>query len=192
MGETMALTRGQRKALREFEQIATVIGMDHWNIEDYADEARIPMLDVMKNRVIRGEIVLKYALIDEFLSVIICTYYFRGRPSAKLWKRKRFRIFNHEIMDQLYVHQKMRIVHAIKGIPRDVRASIGRINDVRNDIAHSFFPENRKMHMPHKKRLYEGEDIFAPKGVEKFENDFALARKYLEKRAFGISRDEDA
>jgi hypothetical protein len=192
----MALTAGQRRAQRELGQIASSIGMDHWNIDEYEDEARIPMLKVMKNRLIRGEIVMKYALIDEFLTVIICNYYFRKKardqPFRALWKTKKFKIFNHEIMDQIFLLQKMRIVHTIEKIPKGVRESIERINAVRNDIAHSFFPENRKAHMPVKRRLYQGDDIFTLKGVEKFEADFAAARNYLARQAYGVSWDANA
>jgi len=192
----MALTAGQRRAQRELEQIAWSIGMDHWNIDEYEDDARIPMLKVMKNRLIRGEIVMKYALIDEFLTVIICNYYFRRKvrdqPFRALWKTKKFKIFNHEIMDQIFLLQKMRIVHAIEKIPKGIRESIERINAVRNDIAHSFFPENRKAYMSAKRRLYQGDDIFTLKGVEKFEADFTAARNYLARQAYGVSWDTDA
>jgi hypothetical protein len=43
--------------------------MDHWNILDYEEEARTPILEKMKQKLIRGEIIMKYTLIDEFLSV---------------------------------------------------------------------------------------------------------------------------
>lgn len=189
----MALTAKQRRLRREIEEIATAIEMDHWNIEQYDEDARTVMLELMRNQLVRGEIVMHYALIDEFLTVIVCHFFFRSpgrnRSFRELWRTKRFRIFNHQIMDETYMLAKMRIAHAIADIPGEVQTSIQRINAVRNDIAHSFFPENRKAHMPKKKRLYQGEDIFTKNGIEKFEQDFVVARNYLMQRAFGISWD---
>lgn len=187
----MTLTAVQRRLKREVEQIAAAIGMDYWNIENYDEGARITALNVMKNQLIRGEIVMKYALVDEFLTVIVCNYFFRRKARdqtfRRLWQTKKFAIFNHQIMDETYLLAKMRIVHAIAEIPADVRASIEHMNALRNDITHSFFPENRKAHMPKKRRLYQGEDIFSIEGVRRFKKDFVLARNYLERRAFGVS-----
>jgi hypothetical protein len=72
------LTPKQRQLQREIEEIAESIGMDHWNIEKYPADARTPKLGVMKMQLIRGEIITKYTLIDEFLTVIICNYYFKN------------------------------------------------------------------------------------------------------------------
>ena len=46
------------------------------------------------------------------------------------------------------------------------RDAVDRINAVRNDIAHSLFPQNRKGHMAKRKRLYQGDDIFTLAGHE--------------------------
>src|SRR5690348_11440935 len=164
--------------------------MDHWNIEDYEPNSRTPALQVIKNQLIRGEIITKYALIDEYLTVIICRYFFR-KPKQRqtfrqLWRTKRFKVFNHHMMDEIYLLPKIRIVHAIAEVPTEVRGNVERINALRNDIAHSFFPENRKAHMPNKKRLYRGLDIFTKAGVDKFLEDFRVVSNYLGRRAFGL------
>jgi hypothetical protein len=61
-----------------------------------------------------------------------------------------------------------------------------RINDVRNALAHSFFPENRRRYTPDKKVMYKGVHLFTKEGVQKFEDDFAIASNHLIKRAFGV------
>jgi hypothetical protein len=95
----------------------------------------------MKDKIVRGDVVVKYTVLDELLTDIICDYYFdRNEPHyARLWKTKRFRVFVHYLMDETYLLKKLTIVHAIRAVPKDVRAAIARINDVRNDLAHSSF-----------------------------------------------------
>jgi hypothetical protein len=180
------LTAKQRRLRREIEDIAAMLRMDHWNIEQFEPDERTTMLEVMKNSLIRGEIVLRYTLIDEYLTAIICYYFFRRSQSFReLWRTKKFRIFNHQIMDEMFLLPKMQVVHAIASLPGEVQDNITRINRLRNDVAHSFFPENRKAHMPAKKRLYRGIDIFTKAGVQKFLDDFYVVLDCLQLRAFG-------
>lgn len=181
-----ALTRKQRRLRTEIEEIASFIAMDHWNILDYSPESRTTYLEKMKVQLVRSEIITKYTLIDEFLAVIICHYYFKQPKSAptfsSLWRTKRFQIFNHHVLDESYLLNKMRLVRAIKEMPSDVRSAIERINAVRNAIAHSFFPENRKQYRSEKKVMYQGEEIYTIAGMKKFYADFELARDYLWRR----------
>lgn len=125
--------------------------MDHWNILDDEPDSRTTYLELMKNKLVRSEVILKYALIDGLLSVIICHYYFR-RPKRtftfkQLWRTKKFRVFNHYISDEIYLLGKLRIVHAVGKLPKEVREAVERINALRNALAHSFFPENRRQYM---------------------------------------------
>ncbi len=76
------LTPSQRRRLIEIEEIAGIISMDHWNIVDYPSDSRGTYLDIMKNRLIRGDLIIKYALIVEFLTVIICHFYFGRNPGV--------------------------------------------------------------------------------------------------------------
>jgi hypothetical protein len=186
----MALTPKQRKLRQDIEKIASMVSMDHWNIEDYDPDARTVYLEIAKNRIVRSEVIIKYSLLEEFLTDIICNFYFRppkkNKSYRELWKTKRFRLFVHYIMDELYLVKKLELVKAINAVPKDVRSALTRINDTRNAIAHSFFPENRRRHMSKRMLMHNGVNLFTPEGVEKFQQDFALAQAYLEKRAFGI------
>jgi hypothetical protein len=88
-------------------------------------------------------------------------------------------------MDEIFLLTKMKIVRAIGEIPGPVRACIERINAVRNETAHSMFPENRRAYMAEGQRLYREEDIFIKEGIEKFNEDFEIARAHLSPRASG-------
>jgi hypothetical protein len=175
----------------EIEKIASNVSMDHWNIEQYEPEGRTTFLELMKDKLVRGEVISRYTLIDEFLTAIICNYYFRRQPKnqsfRRLWKTKQFKIFVHYIMDETHLLKKLAIVHAIEEVPRDVSSAIARINDVRNALAHSFFPENRRRYESDKKVMYLGLHIFTLEGVAAFQDDFQLADNYLMKRAYGVS-----
>ena len=119
--------------------------MDVWNIEDYQGEERRYRLQAIKDRLVRSEVILKYALIDEFLTDVICVYYFRKpkrMPTFQyLWRTKHFRVFVHYIMDEMVLLKKLAAVEAITKVPRDVSNAIKPINDLRNAVAHSLFPE---------------------------------------------------
>src|SRR5215510_11812212 len=80
--------------------------MDHWNIEGYEgpSEYRTEVLKGMKDQLVRSEVVMGYTVLDEFLTNIICDYYFRrkkGQVSSyrNLWKTKPFKVFVHHLMD---------------------------------------------------------------------------------------------
>jgi hypothetical protein len=80
---------------------------------------RTTRLELAKNQLIRSEVILKYVLMDEFLSAIICWYYFgKRRGFPQLWKTKRFKLFNHFILERLYLLQKLDLVQNIHKIPK--------------------------------------------------------------------------
>jgi hypothetical protein len=187
--KAVGLPRRQRKLLAEVKELASRLNLDYREVEQRKPDDRIVFLEVLRDKMIRAEVVTKYTLIDEYLTDIICNYYFgrpRGRVYAKLWRRKDFAIFVHYIMDELYPQKKLSIVRAIRPVPKDVVGAISRINDARNALAHSLFPQNRRSYAATgKKVLYAGIHLFSKQGVIKFLDDFHLAVRYLEKRAFG-------
>lgn len=184
------LTRKQRRLLAEVEQLASGLNLDHWNVEQRKPDDRIVFLEVVRDKLIRAEVVTKYTLIDEYLTDIICNYYF-GRPDrgtfySKLWRRNDFTIFVHYLMDETYLLKKLSIVRAIRTGPKDVVSAVSRINDLRNDLAHGLFPQNRRRYAATgKKVFYDGIHLYSIEGVAKFQADFHLASRYFEKRAFG-------
>jgi len=161
--------------------------MDHWNIAHYPPEGRTSILELMKRQLVVSDIVTKYTLIDELLSVVICHYYFakphKGFSFQQLWRTKKFQIFAHHVLDDTYLLNKMKLVRAIAEIPAPIRNAIERINAARNALAHSFFPENRRQYAPHKKVIYRGVDLHTKQGIEQFAEDFGAVRDYLFERA---------
>lgn len=68
----------------------------------------------------------------------------------------------------MFLGKKLSVVDAIKSVPIDVSKAIRRVNDVRNDIAHTFFPENRRRYIADKHVTYRGSPLFSIEGLEKF------------------------
>jgi hypothetical protein len=143
------LTRAERRLRSEVEEIASLVEMDVWDIENYKPgKPRRYCLELMKDKFVRSEVIFRYTFIDECLTDIICDYYFH-RPNKKnsyrrLWKTKHFKIFVHFLMDETFLLKKLATVEAITNVPTDVSKAIKRINDVRNALAHSLFPQNRR------------------------------------------------
>jgi hypothetical protein len=185
----MALTRAQAKLRNSIEDIASLISMDHWNIDDYEEGARTPYLLKMQRQLVLSEVIMKYTLIDELLTVIICKFYFRKAQKpihfGNLWRTKGFRLFNHDVMDELYPLQKLRLVRDLKEVPKEVRETIERVNALRNALAHSFFPENRRQYMRQRRLTYRDLDIHTRDGLERFDRDVQVATDHLMQRAFG-------
>jgi hypothetical protein len=86
------------------------------------------------------------------------------------------------MLDEMYLLKKMQMAHAIRPLPKDVRATIEKANAIRNAMAHSFFPENRKEHMKVGKVLYAGKDIRTADGLRQFKDDCHDAYDYLASR----------
>jgi hypothetical protein len=101
------LTAKQHRLKAEIEEIAAFVQMDHWNILNYEEGGRTTYLEMMKHQLVRGDIVTKYTLIDEFLAVDICHYYFRrpekGFSFREQWKTQRFKVFNHYMLDETFL-----------------------------------------------------------------------------------------
>jgi hypothetical protein len=187
LGETMALTRLQRKLHKEAEQIAEMANVDFWNIDKTEKEYRTIALQIAIAHLVRTEVITRYTLLDEILSNYILRYYCkkpRKGPTWILWRQKKFRVFVHFMLDEMYLLKKMQLAHAIRPFPKDVRRTIERVNAIRNAMAHSFFPENRKEHHPVGKVLYDGKDIRTSDGLRQFKDDCHAAYDYIAKRVY--------
>lgn len=181
------LTKKQAALVTELNELMSRLGLDIDDIEDEADSrARSTYLEIAKDQVIRSAIVLKYVLMDEFLSGVMCWHYFGKRRSfQQLWKTKRFKSFNYFILEKLYLLQKLDFVKSIHEIPRWVSSDLAALNDLRNSIAHSFFPQNRR-----RKPEWKGQSVFKPTGFEVFLNDMGKLSDFFVAEFWGGSPED--
>jgi len=88
------------------------------------------------------------------------------------------------LMDETSFLKKRAMVEVIQDMPKNVFNAIGRISTVRNALAHSFFPQNRRRYWGDKKVTYNGKLLFTLEGIEKFQQDYDLAYDWLEKKVW--------
>jgi hypothetical protein len=168
------LTKKQRALKREIEHIVDLLDLDYQNIKSYDREHRTPRLEIIKDHIIRSYVVSSYTLVDEFLGNIICQYYFgpftEKRGFMYFWRTKRFQRFNYYILERLSLPHKLDLVKEIRRVPTKVSSDIMAINDLRNALAHAFFPENLRRYRPNKP-AYKGKMIFTLSGLEVLVDD---------------------
>jgi hypothetical protein len=156
MSVTPKLTKKQQELVAELGHLTSILGLDYDKIITEADpEARTTLLELAKDQLTRSAVILKYVLMDEFLSGVMCWHYFgkkRGFPD--LWRTKRFKSFNYFILEKLYLLQKLDLVRSIHGIPKWVSSDLAALNELRNGIAHSFFPQNRRENLNGKAKVF--------------------------------------
>ena len=187
----MKLTKLQRQIIADYDALAAPSKINIELLPDDAEE-RTLHLRLAFHEWVRAQVIMKYTLIDEYLACIIANYYF-GRPKeshyGKLWKTKKFQRFNHHILDEMYLPKKRDLVDSIKPLPSAIKSKVMMINDVRNALAHSFFPQNRRRYRKPGRKVayggvsYDGVDIFTRPGYEKFYRDACDVLELLHSRA---------
>ena len=129
------ITRTQRKLANEVRGLLDYLMLDPDVIlADKEVEARIPLLKSAKDQIIRSDIVLQYVLMDELLNIRIRRHYFGKRNFRQLWKTKRYRSFQHFVLDKIYLLQKLELLCSLRDIPKSVRSDLHALNDLRNAI----------------------------------------------------------
>lgn len=173
---TDSLTKKQKNLVAELEKVSELLGLDWRKIKGYDRDSRTPHLERMKRHLIIGEVVMQYTLIDEYLNVALCHHFFgRKKSLIKLWKTKKFQNFNYNILEGLFLVEKLRYVKSFKKIPKGIAKDIEQINVLRNGLAHAFFPENLKRSKP----IYKGSSIFTFEGIERFVEDMSEISEFF-------------
>jgi hypothetical protein len=84
---------------------------------------------------------------------------------------EKFKTFVQYILDEIYLLKKLEVVSQIKSVPSDVQKAVRKVNAIRNAMAHSFFPENRKENKDAKKVMYAGKELLSRDGLFAFRKD---------------------
>jgi len=185
---TRALTPRQKAKVRELEEISKLTNVDFWNVENLYDDndVRNIVLDLAKDRLVRSDVVYTYVLIDELLCDIIVQYFFGPtKTSFHLWKSKKFVKFNCHILESMSLLKKLGLAKECKDIPKSIEQIITATNIIRNAVAHSFFPMNKRDFRKTAKVTYKGRDIFTLDGLRLFGDDTDKAVACLSNLAYG-------
>lgn len=173
------LTPKQRALVAEVKRLMSSLYPNPDELATLDDSGeRTTRLELAKKQIITSAVILDYVLMDEFLSVVMCWHFFgRERGFPELWKTKRFKVFNYQLVEKMYLVQKLDFVKAIHNIPKPVASDLMALNDLRNAVAHSFFPENRR-----RKPEWKNKNVFETEGFVQFQEDMIELKKFFLKR----------
>ena len=172
------LSRKQRGLVNEIKQITKHLGFDPNDPAHGRGKDLTINLQLSKDQMIRSQVVMVYTFIDELLNRAICRKMFGWAKSDFEFNRtKKYRAFHNSILEKLPLVQKIDFVKATYNLPAVATKNIYALNDLRNAVAHSFFPERRRV-----KPLWKGQNIFSLGGFSSFQSDMAQTVKLLFKR----------
>ncbi len=173
------LTRKQRRLVKDLDEISRIVVHNYHDVLKMRREVRTDVLTVTIREIIRGEVITQYTLIDEYLAVEMCRYFFGSSDFPRLWKTRLFERFNYFVVEKLSLMEKLAVVRDIRKMPKSIREIIESVKALRNGLAHAFFPENLRAYrmkghpVPRKTvaATYKGIDIFSAAGVQRFIDD---------------------
>jgi hypothetical protein len=176
------LSSHQRRLVRQLDEIAQLARVDFYRIAEYEPESRTVRLHLMRDQLVRSVVIRNYTWIDEALGSAVCQYFFgeHRRSFMQLWRTQKFRRFNHYVLETLSLLEKLRLVHAIREVPKAIRSDIEALNALRNGLAHSFFPQNLRGSRP----VWKGQNIFSLHGFRKYVEDVGVVTDYLTRRFY--------
>ena len=164
------MTGPERREAAKLAELLTAVRLDPNGLSEYPRRDRLLTLERMQRQVVVGAVLFRYTYVDELLATVVAWDFFDRKPRetsfSRLWRTKKFRAFNYHVLDQRYLAQKLRLVQYLHPVPRNIASTIMALNDLRNAMAHSLFPENRKQ-----KPAWNGKLIFDVDGVAAFESD---------------------
>lgn len=183
----MALTRTDKRKVKELDEFAAIARIDYWHFDEYDDpHQRRAYYDLARDRMVRVVIVSHYVFLDELLTNLIGRHYFGAKRSEmKLWKTARFRNFQYHIMEELSLMKKLALVKAFKSVPSRIEEIVRLTNVLRNAVAHSFFPTNKRDFKRTKKVTYKGQDVYSVDGMRLFDKEAYEAINYFFARVYG-------
>jgi hypothetical protein len=182
----MPLTKAQQRLVGEIEEILRVGSYDWRVVEElYEPAARLSQLERIKQDFIRTKVIGDYVFADELLTVIIVSYFFPVKAFPRRFKSKKMQLFMHFVMDEMFMLRKLALVKEIRNFDGEMAKMVGKLNALRNVMAHSFVPQQRREYRRTRKVTYEGLDISTSEGIAAYDRDVLRLHDYLFQHAFG-------
>jgi hypothetical protein len=88
-------------------------------------------------------------------------------------------------MEEMFMLRKLTLVQEIRRFDGSMASKVVKLNALRNAVAHSFVPANRREFRKTRKVTYNGVDIYTPRGLEAYGKDMYTLHNYLFVQAFG-------
>ncbi len=164
----MRLTKKQRELTEQVNYLLDLLKLSP-DLSGVERNLWTTHLELARRYLVTSGVLSKYLLMDELLNDVICREFFpRERSYLQLWRTKRFRTFNYYVLERIYLVQKADFVRVRTRMPPKVYKDLLALNELRNALAHSFFPENRRV-----KPGWKGVDIFSRDGFDRFWSDMS-------------------
>lgn len=172
------LTKSEQKVCNDIKKVIETVGLDYQSdILTIEKEARKPLLESIKDFYIRGHIIQDYVFIDEMLNVIIINSFGKNKFS-----QKKNRVFKENILEKIYLIQKIEIVKSFIKIPSNIEKTIFDLNSLRNGLAHTFFVHKRKVNKP----IWKKKNIYKVEVFEECSKDLWEVKDFLMEKAYNI------
>jgi hypothetical protein len=176
-----ALTKKQRALAKEISTLMSVLRISP-DLSTVEPALRSTHLELAKRSLVISGVLRRYLLMDEHLNDVLSGDLFpENRPYPQLWHTSKFKAFNYHVLERLYLVQKTEFARARIRLPKKVYKDLLALNDLRNALVHSFFPENRRV-----KPRWKGFDIFSLEGFQLFWEDTAQAGEFFMSRALRV------
>jgi len=132
--------------------------------------------DITPEALVRGIVVREYALVDLALAGLLFLYYFgvSQRKFVASVKSGRFLLF-YELAENVPLVRKLTLLRSVLDVPEQICRNIGRINDVRNAVAHVALAEVSSR----RKFKYGKERLFSEVGMRRFLYDIRCAHDFF-------------
>lgn len=128
-------------------------------------------LESSKRSLVATAVLHHYLVIDACLDNVIYHEFFpRGRSIAQLASTARFVAFNYFMLERLYLVQKVQLARTTTRMPTKLYKDLLALNELRNAVAHSLYPEKRRV-----QSRWKGVDIYSRDGFDHFWDDMCDA-----------------
>ena len=173
----MPLTKKQRELTDEIKNLLEHLKLSP-DLSNVDKEFWTTHLELARNDLIKLAVLGRYLLIDQILNDFICRAFF-NRFYPKLRRTAKFKVFNYYVLERLFLVQKTELVRALFQMPKRVFNNLLALNSLRNSLAHSFFPQDRRV-----KPTWKGKNIFSRVGYIEFINDISENSNFLLNKLF--------
>lgn len=183
----MPLTTANKRKINKIKALSELAGISFWSAEQEADDdTREAILNLCEDRVVRAGVIAEYVLIDELLTDLICQHFFPTKKSfARLWRTRTFKNFNFHIMEDMSLLKKLTLVKSIVDVPKPLAEIVQHINSIRNALAHSFFPQNRREHKQRGRVTYRRHSLLSLAGYKAFSDDAEQVIQFFSEQLHG-------
>lgn len=165
------LDKKVEKLQKEVDILMSLAGLGRVEVDTSLIQA-LSDLGAQKRMIIRMMVLEGYLQIDNKMSILIADFFFKYVGSdddeiERIATSDEFIVFEKKILNEMPFLRKVAVIEGFITLPKNIKSDIGKINDIRNAIAHALVPEKLGKHRVE----YKGKLLFSLEGAEQFNKD---------------------